>query len=302
MRTPRAPIARGAPGWVPCTEVRGEGIFLRFPEDRVADWEQRYGASERMPMLADAHHRWRVRRNLDPTIGLPAPRYLLLHTLAHALIRELALVCGYGAASVHERIYADVEGGSPMAGILLYTAAPGSEGTLGGLVLLGEPDQLGRLLGQALERASPCSSDPLCSEHDPRDDGSVHGAACHACQSSADILRAGKPLPRPSRDRRHLRHAGPWLLAWAEIADAVAEAVRTLPDARLGALAGALERHPSAATAKAGGVAGVVSTPAFRVEGAGARGPCPGYVPTFSDGWAPDGNNGRRWRREQHDA
>ena len=73
-----------------------------------------------------------------------------------------------------------------MAGILLYTAAPDSEGTLGGLVSLGAPDQLGRLLGQALERAVLCSSDPLCSEHDPRDDGAVHGAACHACQFSAE--------------------------------------------------------------------------------------------------------------------
>jgi hypothetical protein len=186
VRTPRAPLTRGAPSWVPCTEVRGEGIFVHFPERRVAEWERRYGASERMPMLADAHHRWRVRRNLDPTIGLPAPRYVMLHTLAHALIRELALECGYGAASIRERIYAGVDGGSPMSGILLYTAAPDSEGTLGGLVSLGEPDQLARLLGQALERAALCSSDPLCSEHDPRDDGSVHGAACHACQFSAE--------------------------------------------------------------------------------------------------------------------
>ena len=39
----------------------------------------------------------------------------------------------------------------PMAGILLYTAAPDSEGTLGGLVSLGEPKSLGRHLDQALE-------------------------------------------------------------------------------------------------------------------------------------------------------
>src|SRR5262249_24354900 len=150
VRTPRAPIARSAPSWVPCTEVRGEGIFVQFPEQGVDEWEQRYGASARMPMLAEAHHRCSVRRNLDPTIGLPAPRYLMFHTLAHALIRELALECGYGAASIRERIYAGGDGGSPMSGILLYTAAPDSEGTLGGLVSLGEPDQLGRLLGQAL--------------------------------------------------------------------------------------------------------------------------------------------------------
>ncbi len=68
-----------------------------------------------------------------------------------------------------------------MAGILLYTAAPDSEGTLGGLVGLGEHD-LDRLLGQALERARVCTSDPMCAEHLPSlDDDSLHGAACHAC-------------------------------------------------------------------------------------------------------------------------
>lgn len=185
-RTPRAPISRTAPSWVPCTEVRGEGIFLGFHEERLKDWERRYRESERMDVLASAHARWRQRRNLDPAEGLREPRFVLLHTLAHALIRELALECGYGAASIRERIYASTEEGPPMAGLLLYTAAPDSEGTLGGLVALGEPDALGRILGQALERARLCSSDPLCSEHDPRDDGSVHGAACHACQFASE--------------------------------------------------------------------------------------------------------------------
>ena len=69
-----------------------------------------------------------------------------------------------------------------MAGILLFTAAPDSEGTLGGLVRLGEPDSLNRQLIQALESARLCGSDPLCSEHVPVADGlTIHGAACHAC-------------------------------------------------------------------------------------------------------------------------
>jgi hypothetical protein len=68
-----------------------------------------------------------------------------------------------------------------MAGVLVYTAAPDSEGTLGGLVRLGNPEELGRLVRQALERARLCASDPLCSEHDPVKDVTLHGAACHAC-------------------------------------------------------------------------------------------------------------------------
>ena len=38
-----------------------------------------------------------------------------------------------------------------MAGILIYTAAPDSEGTLGGLVTLGETSNLEQHLNQALE-------------------------------------------------------------------------------------------------------------------------------------------------------
>ena len=105
----------------------------------------------------------------------------MLHTLSHLLIRELALECGYNAASIRERIYADTEGDRKQAGILIYTAAADSDGTLGGLVELGEPENLGRLLKQALDRAGICRSDPLCSEHNPADDRSLHAAACHAC-------------------------------------------------------------------------------------------------------------------------
>lgn len=69
-----------------------------------------------------------------------------------------------------------------MSGILLYTSAPDSEGTLGGLVRLGRPDELGRHIGHALRHAELCSSDPLCAEHAYDQEGNtLHGAACHAC-------------------------------------------------------------------------------------------------------------------------
>jgi hypothetical protein len=110
----------------------------------------------------------------------------MLHTFAHLLIRELALECGYNAASIRERIYAKSDSESPMAGVLLYTAAADSDGTLGGLVELGKPENLGRLIEQALDRATVCSSDPLCSEHNPGVDRSLHSAACHACTFVAE--------------------------------------------------------------------------------------------------------------------
>ena len=121
-----------------------------------------------------------VMLGLDPNEAYPGVRYAF-HTLSHLLIRELALECGYNAASIRERIYGDTKDGQAQAGILIYTAAADSDGTLGGLVDLGKPESLGRLLDQAINRAKICSSDPLCSEHDPKKDRSLHSAACHAC-------------------------------------------------------------------------------------------------------------------------
>jgi hypothetical protein len=177
---PRAPLSRRPAEWIPCSEVRGEGVFIRLPEDRVHAWDEEVRDHPHVQRLLEAHRHWRLRWGLDPNEGWRGPRYLLVHTLAHVLIREFSLEAGYGAASLKERLY--VAGGEdPMAGMLLYTAAPDSEGTLGGLVSLGEPENLSRLLTQGLERSGLCTSDPLCAEHDPAGDDSLHGAACHAC-------------------------------------------------------------------------------------------------------------------------
>jgi MrfA Zn-binding domain len=168
-----------SPSWVPCAQTRGEGIFLRFDEDRLAAWEQRADVAERQRVLEAGHDRWRAARTLPPG-QWPGARYVLLHTFAHVLIREFALECGYSASGIAERIYAR-RGERPMAGVLLYTAAPDSEGTLGGLVSLGRSDRLGALIEQALDAARLCTSDPLCAEHDPGEVGQLYGAACHAC-------------------------------------------------------------------------------------------------------------------------
>ena len=104
-----------------------------------------------------------------------------LHTLSHLLIRRIAMECGYSSASLAERIYTGTED-EPQAGILIYTAAPDSEGTLGGLVTLGETTNLEQHLDQALESLEICSSDPLCAETSPEQAFmSIHGAACHNC-------------------------------------------------------------------------------------------------------------------------
>ncbi|MFE2755013.1 DrmB family protein [Actinosynnema sp. NPDC059335] len=175
-----APLAEGRPTWVPCAETRGEGIFFQFSHRALAEWAQREAVCDReRRILIPAHEQWRERRRLDPG-NWPGSRYVLLHTFAHAMIRELALESGYSASGIGERIYVDPENPA-MAGILLYTAAPDSEGTLGGLVALGEQNSLGSLINRALDAARLCSSDPLCAEHDPGEHARLYGAACHAC-------------------------------------------------------------------------------------------------------------------------
>lgn len=197
-RPPMADLTRGTVGWVPASEVHGEGIFIELKESVVQAWEKGDAVGERDKLLFSGHQGWRNARHLKPDVGFPSARYVMLHTLAHLLIREFALECGYNAASIRERVYASSDKDNPMAGIVLYTAAADSDGTLGGLVELGKPDFLGRLLDQALERASVCSSDPLCSDHDPSKDRSLHSAACHSCTfvSETSCERGNRYLDR----------------------------------------------------------------------------------------------------------
>lgn len=180
-----APLTREAPTWLPAYESYGEGIFLRLREDRLQTWEQLPTVQRYDKTFFLAHKAWRnSRRFQDTDAGYPGLRFVLLHSLAHALMQQITLDCGYTAASIRERLYCrtpDMSGG-PMAGILLYTAATDSEGTMGGLVSLDTPETMGRYLVQALENMRLCTSDPLCAEHAPEADGRViQGAACHAC-------------------------------------------------------------------------------------------------------------------------
>lgn len=175
------PLSAGAPQWVPAVEQRGEGLFLELREDIMTSWETTVADHPHIQALRRAYQRWNTNRNLSADAEFPIPRYLLIHTLSHLLIREISLECGYSSASLKERIYIG-EPGRRYAGLLLSTAASDSEGTLGGLVALGQPSHLGRLLRQALETAERCSTDPLCVEHVPDETSdSLHAAACHAC-------------------------------------------------------------------------------------------------------------------------
>ncbi|WP_406088482.1 DrmB family protein [Kitasatospora purpeofusca] len=182
-------LARDAPTWVPASEVRGEGIFLRLSDPLLSNWHQHVASSDAAQAHREAYQQFRHNRYSDRIKrddfnlmdGWPGLRYLALHTLSHLLIRTIALECGYSSASLSERIYAGTET-DPRSGILIYTAVPDAEGTLGGLVSLAEPQALQRIVRRAWHDALRCSSDPLCAERLPQPPADfLHGAACHAC-------------------------------------------------------------------------------------------------------------------------
>jgi hypothetical protein len=68
-----------------------------------------------------------------------------------------------------------------MEGILIYTAAGDSEGTMGGLVKMGLPGLIEPVIARALQKAKWCSADPVCIESKGQGPDSCNLAACHSC-------------------------------------------------------------------------------------------------------------------------
>lgn len=162
---------------LPAIEMYGEGIFLQFSEKFLMEWEQRAAVRARANILLDRRSKTEWASRLD----LPEARFIALHTIAHLLIRRLAYASGYSSASLQERIYASSSRPDRTAGVLIYTAAGDAQGTLGGLVRLGYPDQLVPLLLAAIDDADVCSNDPVCIESDRQGATSLNLSACHGC-------------------------------------------------------------------------------------------------------------------------
>lgn len=168
--------------WLPAYQVFGEGIFIEVDEARLREWEQRPEVQRRAESLDSRVRVLRSRRSQEPKPI--TPRFLLLHTTAHLLINQLVFHSGYNSASLRERLYVSEDIESPMAGILIYTASGDSDGTLGGLVRLGDPDRLCAILTDAVRSATWCSGDPVCMEMGAsggQGPDSCNLAACHSC-------------------------------------------------------------------------------------------------------------------------
>lgn len=166
--------------WLPAIIVRGEGIFLKFREDRLNEWLKRSGTVHEERFFQMNKNMGYLREKRNQQQRLITPKHVLIHTFAHLLINELVYECGYGSASLRERIYS-ADGEDPMSGVLIYTAAGDSEGSMGGLVKMGQPDYLEKVIARALEKARWCSSDPVCIESKGQGPDNCNLAACHSC-------------------------------------------------------------------------------------------------------------------------
>ncbi|NQW28221.1 MAG: DUF1998 domain-containing protein [Flammeovirgaceae bacterium] len=168
--------------WLPATEVFGEGIFISLKEESITSWIKKHetAITERLLVMQNKYNHLHLDFLPEPT-----PKFVLLHTLAHLLIRQLAFECGYAASSLRERIYASDEG-TTMSGILIYTADSDSEGSLGGLVRQGNKDRFIPTLITALERGQWCSADPVCKELPGQGMNGLNRAACHSCTLLAE--------------------------------------------------------------------------------------------------------------------
>lgn len=172
------PISRQPLPWLPGLEMYGEGIFLKLNEAKLSEWEKNN---------RDRYRELAARADLIPWVGKKMfssgnVRYVLLHTLSHLIIKQLTAQCGYTSASLTEKIYSTINGSDvSMCGILIYTSATDTDGSLGGLAREGEGERMKNTLFAALEEASWCSNDPICISSKSQGYRSLNYAACHAC-------------------------------------------------------------------------------------------------------------------------
>lgn len=174
-------LSKTRKNWLPAIEVRGEGIFIDFDKSNLIKWESNPKFKER---AKEANESWKIEWNEHhPDLDAPfdiTPRFLLVHSFSHALMRRLSLECGYSSSALRERLYIS-EGDNGMSGVLLYTSTTDSDGSLGGLQRLAEPNRIEGSIIAAVRDMEWCSSDPLCIHGMVSVRESHSPAACHSC-------------------------------------------------------------------------------------------------------------------------
>jgi len=180
-----APLSKENKNWLPAAEMKGEGIFIELDRQAMTDWVNaatpdflaRVEKLEAMRLeQQQKESAWVEKRKITPF-------FLLIHTIAHLLIQQLILDCGYSSSALRERLYINdgSDDKSEMSGFLIYTATSDSEGSLGGLVRQGLKKRFSDVMRKTLEKAYWCSNDPLCMESEGQGHNSLNLAACHSC-------------------------------------------------------------------------------------------------------------------------
>ncbi|MBC2705606.1 MAG: DUF1998 domain-containing protein [Desulfobacula sp.] len=173
--------------WLPASIVNGEGLFFEFNQLSLKKWlegSDKEKIENRVLNLRTNYENATSERGSFEVLNELHPVFIVIHTFSHLLMNQLTFECGYSSASLRERLYFSTDKDSPMAALLIYTAAGDSEGTMGGLVRMGQPKLFEPLLKDAVRKSQWCSADPVCMElGDMGGQGpySCNLAACHNC-------------------------------------------------------------------------------------------------------------------------
>lgn len=172
------PLSIEKKAWLPAVQMNGEGIFVKFNIDKIREWAE--NVRDRYENLSNRFRETYFRNERFST------EYILLHSFAHLLIRQLAAECGYGVASLKEKIYSTFHDEEPdnveMAGVLIYLTSSDADGSLGGLIsIVSETAKFEKILDNALKKAMWCSADPLCISSKEQGLHALNYSACHDC-------------------------------------------------------------------------------------------------------------------------
>jgi hypothetical protein len=106
-----APLAQTLE-WLPAVEQFGEGFFLQFAPQALAGWLSRPAVLARARQLQGGANAWIAAKRAQGSLvsensfrKRERPEYVMAHSLAHALMGEVAIDCGYPSSALKERIY-----------------------------------------------------------------------------------------------------------------------------------------------------------------------------------------------------
>lgn len=191
--------------WHLANQLSGEGIFIHLDPDKhhniddifksgnsnaFKEWDQK--CKDTIEKNKKRINEEKKKEDNEQTIdalemenAFTDPLFVWWHSFAHELINQLAIDSGFTGVSLGERIYCVRTKTNQMAGVFIYAASPGADGTLGGLTSLVDKNILPKIVVKTLHRIKSCSNDPLCSNtqiHPKR----RTGAACHACLMNSE--------------------------------------------------------------------------------------------------------------------